>query len=76
MNKIYKRETLGSEKRERRPENWTRERNVILHFRVTEEEKRKIEKRIELSGLSKQDFFYKLQDKNAHFLSNKYVQFL
>mgnify|MGYP002557740920 CR=1 FL=1 len=56
-HRIYKRETLGSEKRERHPENWTRERNVILNFRVTEEEKQKIEKRIELSGLSKQDFF-------------------
>ena len=57
MNRIYKRETLGTEKRERHPENWIRVRNVILNFRVTEEEKRKIEKRIELSGLSKQDFF-------------------
>lgn len=37
MNKICKRETFGSEKMERHPENWTRERNVILNFRVTEE---------------------------------------
>lgn len=57
MSRIYKRETLGSGKREAHPENWIRERNVILNFRVTEEEKRKIEKRIRLSGLSKQDFF-------------------
>ena len=57
MSRIYKRETLGSEKREKHSENWIRERNVILNFRVTEEERKKIEKRIELSGLSKQDFF-------------------
>lgn len=57
MSRIYKRETLGSGKREAHPENWIRERNVILNFRVTEEEKRKTEKRIRLSGLSKQDFF-------------------
>lgn len=57
MSRIYKRETLGSGKREAHSENWIRERNVILNFRVTEEEKRKIEKRIRLSGLSKQDFF-------------------
>lgn len=57
MNKIYKRETLGSEKREKHPENWTRQRNVVLNFKVTEEERQKIEKRIELSELPKQDFF-------------------
>lgn len=57
MNRIYRRETLGSEKKEKNPKKYTRKRNVILNFRVTEEEKRKIEKRIELSGLSKQEFF-------------------
>ena len=39
MNRIYKRETLGTKKRERHPENWIRERNVIMNFRVTEEER-------------------------------------
>lgn len=57
MNRIYRRETLGSEKKEKNSKKYTRKRNVILNFRVTEEEKRKIEKRIELSGLSKQEFF-------------------
>ena len=57
MNRIYRRETLGSEEKEKHPKKYTRKRNVILNFRVTEEEKRKIEKRIELSGLSKQEFF-------------------
>ena len=33
-----------------------RKRNIILNFRVSEEEKRLIEKRIELSGMAKADF--------------------
>ena len=34
-----------------------RKRNIILNFRVSEEEKKLILKRIELSGLAKADFF-------------------
>lgn len=34
-------------------------RNVILNFRVTEEEKRLINNRIELSGMAKADFLIK-----------------
>ncbi len=34
-----------------------RVRNMILNFRVSPEEKERIEKRIELSGMSKSDFF-------------------
>ncbi|MBS5931488.1 MAG: hypothetical protein KIC94_01325 [Clostridiales bacterium] len=36
-----------------------RKRNVILNFRVTEEEKRLINNRIELSGMAKADYLIK-----------------
>lgn len=56
MSKIYRRETLppvGVTKEKVK----TRKRNVILNFRTTPDERALIEKRIELSGLPKQDFF-------------------
>lgn len=52
---MFKRDNLPkahSEKSERK-----RYRNVIMNFRVTAEEKERIEKRMELSGLSRQEFF-------------------
>lgn len=36
---------------------YNRKRNVILNFRVTEEERELINKRIELSGMARGDFF-------------------
>lgn len=58
MGKIYRRETLvASVGRDSDEEKWTRKRNVIMNFRVTEEERDLINKRIKLSGLPKQDFF-------------------
>lgn len=55
-SRIYKRETIpsgGSDKKAK--ENRTRKR--IINFRTTEEEGKIIDKRIELSGLSRQEFF-------------------
>lgn len=56
MGKIYHRETLEnkpiSEKKEKR-----RERNLIMNFRVSPEEKARIEERIALSGLMKSEYF-------------------
>lgn len=40
-----------------REKDKNRYRNKILNFRISEDEKLKIEKRIELSGLNKQDYF-------------------
>ena len=56
MNKIYKRSTLKTTNRKK---DWrtNRERNIILNFRVSEKEKEMIERRIELTGLEKAEFF-------------------
>lgn len=53
---MFKRETLTTDSEEQKKREYIRQRNVLLNFRVSEEEKEKIEKRIELSGLTKQDF--------------------
>lgn len=57
MNKIYKRETLISNGKIIDDSEYIRQRDVIMNFRVSEEERDKINKRIKLSGLSKQEFF-------------------
>lgn len=57
MNKIYKRETLISNGKIIDDSEYVRQRDVIMNFRVSEEERDKINKRIKLSGLSKQEFF-------------------
>ena len=51
---MYKRDRI--EKSEVNKKEWVRKRNVILNFRVTREEKEKIEARMALSGLTKQDY--------------------
>lgn len=55
-SKIYKRATLHTNSVKTKKEK-NRKRNVILNFRVSEKEKELIEKRIELSGLTKSEFF-------------------
>ena len=54
---MFKHDNLPKPKNiaEKKPK--TRYRNIIMNFRVTEDEKRKIESRMALSGLSKQDFY-------------------
>ena len=54
MSRIFKRSTLVKAG-EKKPKN--RKRNVIVNFRVSAEEKALIDNRIELSGLSKSEFF-------------------
>lgn len=49
-------QNLKSKKKEKEP-NINRKRNKILNFRVSEEEYDVICKKIELSGLKKQDYF-------------------
>lgn len=56
-SRIYRRETLFSDGKSERKSDYERKRNVIVNFRTTEEERQMINKRIELSGLPKQDFF-------------------
>ena len=55
-SKIYKRATLHTNSVKIAKEK-NRKRNVILNFRVSEKEKKLIEKRIALSGLTKAEFF-------------------
>ena len=57
MSKIYKRETLPVSEGPKQKDEHNRVRNVILNFHVTPEEKEQIEARIELSGMTKSDYF-------------------
>lgn len=57
MAQIYHRSTLVSNTKAKEKKEKRRKRNVILNFRVSEEEKKLINERITLSGLKKQDFF-------------------
>lgn len=54
MTKIFRRETLICGTNEKKPEN--RKRDVIINFRVSPEEKRLIDARIEMMGLPKASF--------------------
>lgn len=56
-DKIYRRTTPPSHTLKSNDGKKARKRNIILNFRVTEQEKNLIEKRIELSGLKKSDYF-------------------
>lgn len=55
MGQIFRRATLISGVATKKKDK-NRKRNIILNFRVSEEEKNLIEKRIELSGMAKADF--------------------
>lgn len=54
---MYKRDNLPKAKPKAKKNEKNRYRNVIMNFRVTQEEKECIESRISLSGLNKQDYF-------------------
>ncbi|MFI3214016.1 MAG: hypothetical protein R3Y24_11830 [Eubacteriales bacterium] len=56
MSKIYRRSKLLSNAKGKVTEK-NRRRNIIINFRVSEEEKEFIDNRILLSGLSKSDYF-------------------
>lgn len=56
-DKIYRRTTQLSDAPKRKDDEKARKRNVIVNFRVTQKEKELIDRRIELSGLKKSDYF-------------------
>ena len=57
MGKIYRRETLKTNTTSKKKDEKRRKRNVIMNFRVSPEEKERIEERIALSGLKKSEYF-------------------
>ena len=57
MAKIYRRSNLVSGVTPKKKDKKARKRNVIMNFRVSEQEKVLINHRIALSGLSKSDYF-------------------
>lgn len=57
MGKIFRRGTLLAKVPPKKKDEKARKRNVIMNFRVSQEEKNIIENRIALSGLTKSDFF-------------------
>lgn len=56
-DKIYRRTTQLSDTPQRKDDEKARKRNVVVNFRVTQKEKELIDRRIELSGLKKSDYF-------------------
>lgn len=59
MTKIFKRDTLISGVSPKKKNEKKRKRSVIVNFRVTPEEKKLLDNRIELSGMQRQDYFIK-----------------
>lgn len=59
MTKIFKRDTLISGVSPKMKDEKKRKRSVIVNFRVTPEEKKLLDNRIELSGMQRQDYFIK-----------------
>ena len=57
VDKIYRRTTQLSDTPKRKDDEKARKRNVVVNFRVTQKEKELIDRRIELSGLKKSDYF-------------------
>lgn len=56
-DKIYRRTTQLADTPKRKDDEKARKRNVVVNFRVTPKEKELIDRRIELSGLKKSDYF-------------------
>lgn len=59
MTKIFKRDTLISGVSPKMKDEKKRKRSVIVNFRMTPEEKKLLDNRIELSGMQRQDYFIK-----------------
>lgn len=57
MDKIFRRSTQTNSSIKKKQDEHARKRNIIMNFRVSPEEKEAIDRRIELSGLSKSEFF-------------------
>ena len=56
-NKIFIRSTMESGRAKKPKDEKARKRNTIINFRVTPEEKTRIEARIAMTGLDKAEFF-------------------
>ena len=56
MNKIYKRNTLIQSNIKKVKNEKNRLRNVIVNFRMSQDEKDLLDQKIKLSGLAKQDY--------------------
>lgn len=57
MAKIYKRATIENEVKNNKTENYTRKRDVVANFRVSKAEKKLIDARLSITGLSRSEFF-------------------
>ena len=57
MAKIYRRSNLIKGTMPKKEDEKARKRNVIMNFRVSAEEKQRIDERIKLSGLSRAEYF-------------------
>lgn len=57
MGRIYRRDNLVVRVQAKKKDEKKRKRNIIVNFRITPEEKRLLDNRIELSGMKRQDFF-------------------
>lgn len=57
MAKIYKRATMENEVKNNKVENYTRKRDVVANFRVSATEKKLIDARLSITGLSRSEFF-------------------
>lgn len=61
MSKIFKRTSLQSKSKSRKPKvEKNRKRNVIVNFRMSEEEKALLNEKIALSGLQKQNYMIEI----------------
>lgn len=57
MDKIYRRPTQSGETPKRKKNEKNRTRNTFMNFRVSTEEKKLIEARISVTGMTKAEFF-------------------
>ncbi len=56
MSKIYVRNNLVKKKPKKKKDEKARVRNIIVNFRMAPEEKQILDNRIQLAGISKQDY--------------------
>ena len=57
MSKIYERDTQAKCRQQQKNNKYTRKRDVVANFRVSDTEKKRIDARIQLSGLTRSEYF-------------------
>lgn len=57
MDKIYRRTSLVASTQSKIKDDKKRKRSIIVNFRMSPEEKRLLDNRIELSGMQRQEYF-------------------